>query len=65
MVDGEPIIGIRSVQLKTALRSMYSRTTAGVVAAATPCVETCDSGVSEVEETFIRVLEFYRDELSQ
>ncbi len=60
LVESEPIIGSHHVQLKTALRSMYSRTTAGVVAVATPCVEKCDSQVLEVERTFIRVLEGYR-----
>jgi hypothetical protein len=59
IVDSDPIASSRRVQLMTVLRSVYARTTAGVVAVATPCVEECETGASEVTETFIYLVEDY------
>ena len=64
-VDSEPIASSRRVQLMTALRSTYARTTAGVVAVATQCGEECESRIPEVENTFIRAFEDYREEFSE
>ena len=60
-VDNEPIVSGRRVQLLTALRSMYARTTAGVVAAAIPCVESCKSHSSDVEDAFFGLVEIYQN----
>jgi exosortase/archaeosortase family protein len=64
-VDSEPIASSRRVQLMTALRSIYARTTASVLAVATPCTEECESRISNVEDTFIRAVEDYRAEFSE
>lgn len=60
LVDNEPIAGSRRVQLTTAIRSAFSRTTAGVIAVGTQCENECESRVSNVDEIFIRALEAYR-----
>ena len=60
-IDSEPVPSRRRVQLVTAFRSMYSRTTAGIIAVAMPCVENCESQASEIEDTFIRAIENYRE----
>ena len=64
-VDAEPVTSGHRVQLKTAFRSTYARTSAGVIAVATPCVEKCDSLTSLVEETFIQAFEEYREGFSE
>jgi len=64
-VDSEPVASGRRVQLMTVRRSIYARATAGIVAVATPSVETCESRVSDVEHTFIRAFEDYREEFSE
>jgi len=65
LVDSEPIADSRRVQLLTALRSMYSRTTAGIIAVATQCMEKCQSRISDVEDAFIRVVETHQEEHSE
>ena len=65
LVDSEPIASSRHAQLMTALRSTYSRTTAGVIAVATPCMEDCKSRSAAVAETFTYVLENYRSDFSE
>lgn len=65
LVDDEPIARVRSVQLMTALRSMHSRTTTGIVAVATPCVARCESLSPEVEVAFMRTLESHREQYSE
>ncbi len=64
LVDSEPTDSSRRVQLMTALRSMYTRTTAGVIAVAMPCVEECESRTTEVDDALVYVVEIYRNELS-
>jgi len=64
-VDTDPVASGRRVQLMTARRSIYARATAGVVAVATPCVETCESRISDLEDAFIRAFEDYREEFSE
>jgi hypothetical protein len=58
-VGNEPIASIHRVQLLTAIRSMYARTTAGVVAISVPGKKGCDSMISDVEDTFLRIVETY------
>jgi len=61
LVDNDPIANSRRVQLTTALRSVYSRATVGVIAVASPCVETCDSQISDIEDAFMTVFMEYRE----
>jgi hypothetical protein len=65
LVDNESVPGSHSIQLKTALRSTYSRTTAGVLAVAAQCIEECESRNSDIENTFILAFEAYRAGLSE
>jgi hypothetical protein len=60
LIDGELSTSHRHVQLTTALRSIYSRPTAGVIAAATPCMEECESRSEAVAETSITILGDFR-----
>ena len=62
LVDNDSFINTRRVQLSTALRSTYSRPTAGVIAVATACADSCESGLSDLESVFIALFEKYRDE---
>jgi hypothetical protein len=64
-VDSDPVTSIRRVQLITGLRSMHSRSTAGIIAVAMPCIEVCESHISDLEDTFIRAFEDYRDTFSE
>lgn len=64
-VDQDPVASGRRVKLLTAGRSIYARVPAGVVAAATPCIDTCESRISDLENTFVRVLESYRKEFGE
>jgi exosortase/archaeosortase family protein len=59
-VENEPIARSRHVKLMTALRSMYARTTAGVIAVATPCLDNCEARGADIEQTFILAIEDYQ-----
>ena len=61
VIDDEPIAGGRSAQLRTAFRSMYSKTAAGIVAAAAPCPEDYRSCQLDLEIVFLRILQRYRE----
>jgi exosortase len=63
LVDKDPIANGRRVQLATAIRAMYSRAPAGIIAVAVPCAETCEPRFAVVEPVFIRLLEDYRGTL--
>ena len=64
-VDSEPVVSSRRVQLLTAFRSMFARTTAGVVAVATPCIEGCDDRRSEIDDSLNQAIEAYRQQFRQ
>jgi hypothetical protein len=61
-VDGEPIASSSRVQLTTATRSLLAQTTAGIVAAATPCADECGLHIADVKAAFIRAVSDYRQE---
>jgi hypothetical protein len=48
-VDDLTLVSSRRVHLETALRAMYSRPTAGVLAVATPCVPDCEAVKADLE----------------
>ena len=60
VVDNEPIAGARRALFKSAIRSTYSRTAAGILAVAVPCEKQCEIEFSEIEGTFIKLVEAYQ-----
>lgn len=61
-VDKDPVASDFQVQLATSFRSIYSRSTAGVVAASTPCADDCKAEHDQLEELFILMVDRYRSE---
>lgn len=64
-VGNDAIASGRRVQLMTAVRSIYSRTTSGVLAVAMPCVDACESAMPAAHEMLVRAYQAYRDEFAE
>lgn len=61
-VDNEPIANSRLTQVTVGLRSIFNRTTAGIVGVATPCVKDCTHQVPNIEDAFVHVVGAYQYE---
>lgn len=57
LVDGDGFVGPRRVQMVAAIRSLYSRPIAGIVAATAKCETDCESSDPTVESAFALAFE--------
>lgn len=60
VVDQETIANALHVQLITALRSLYGRTTAGVLAVAVPCARDCAALESQLRDVMLQIYDAYQ-----